>query len=106
MTSALVALDKALHSSADVTPEPSWASDPVYALAREQNLRTDLLAAERQVEEAQRQKEDILERLKAAGRLRALLYEKGKPLENAIIEALHLLGFQAANYKEGGSEFM
>jgi hypothetical protein len=104
-TAAVVALDKALHSSADVTPEPEWAASHEYTLAVERNLRTELLEAERQVEQAQRRKENVLERLKAAGRLRALLYEKGKPLENAIIAALQLLGFHAANYKEADSEF-
>lgn len=105
MTNAVIALDKALHSTADVTPEPVWAADPVYALAAERSLRSELLNVERQVEEAQRRKEDVLEQLKGAGCLRALLYEKGKPLENAIIEALKLLGFRAAPYKEAESEF-
>jgi hypothetical protein len=43
--------------------------------------------------------------LNAAGAFRALLFEKGKPLERAIIEALRLIGFQAAPFKDSGSEF-
>ena len=105
LVGAVVALDKALHSSAEVTPEPDWATDLTYSLAIERTLRSDLLDAERKVEEAQRRKEAIQERLKDAARLRALLYEKGKPLEGAIIEALRLLGFEAAQYKENDSEF-
>lgn len=46
-----------------------------------------------------------MERLSAAGRLRALLYEKGKPLEEALLEALRLLQFKAAQYKQAESEF-
>jgi hypothetical protein len=45
------------------------------------------------------------ERLTAAGSLRALLYEQGKPLEVAVLEALQLFGFQASGHNEGGSEF-
>jgi hypothetical protein len=103
--SAVVALDKALHTSADVTPEPTWATDRAYVLNSERTLRAELLDAERQVEEAQKRKEDFLEKLRGAGQLRALLYEKGKPLENAIIEALRLMGFKAASYKQADSEF-
>jgi hypothetical protein len=104
-TSAIVSLDKALHSSAEMTPEPEWASREEYALATEQKLRAELLNAEQQLEFAQKQKEDVLERLRGAGRLRSLLYENGRPLEFAIVEALKLLGFRAAPYKEADSEF-
>lgn len=103
--STIVALDKALHSSAEVTPEPTWALGPGFALASEERLRAELLEAERQVEEAQRKKEELQETLSGAGSARALLYEKGKPLEHAIIQALRSLGFVAAGYKEGSSEF-
>jgi hypothetical protein len=34
-----------------------------------------------------------------------LLYEKGTPLEDAVLEALDVLGFKAERFKEGGSEF-
>jgi len=105
LISAAIALDKAIHNSTEVTPEPAWATDQKYALAKEQQFRTELLEAERRVEDAQKRKEEIQENLKSAGYLRALLYEKGKQLEGAIIETLHLLGFRAAPYKEGGSEF-
>jgi hypothetical protein len=105
ITKAMVALDNVLRSSANITPPPGWAAAPTYLLATERRLESELLAAERQVEEAQKRKEAILEELKAAGRLRALLYEKGRPLENAIIDALQLMGFQAAPYKDDHSEF-
>jgi len=91
LISAIVALDKALHSSAEVTPEPTWALDPAFALASEQSLRAELLEAERLVEEAQRKKEELQDSLSGAGSARALLYEKGKPLEQAIIQALRTL---------------
>jgi hypothetical protein len=105
MVSALVALDTALHASAELTPEPAWASDRAFAFAKELTLRQQLLESERQVEEAQKRKEEVQEALKAAGQPRSLLYEKGKRLENSIIETLKLLGFKAAPYKDGTSEF-
>ncbi|MFQ6333720.1 hypothetical protein [Methylophilus sp. 3sh_L] len=103
--SSIVALDKALRSASEITPEPSWATGADYSLQSEVKLRVELLAAERAVEEAQKRKELIAEALNAAGSPRALLYEKGKPLEAAIIEALRILGFKAAPFKESDSEF-
>ncbi|MHB8119189.1 MAG: hypothetical protein ACYDHX_10750 [Methanothrix sp.] len=105
MVSTVVALDKALRSAAEVTPEPAWALEPRFALGTETTLRVQLLDAERKVEEAQKQKEQVVEELRSAGAYRGLLFEKGKPLENVIIEALRLLGFTAASFKESDSEF-
>jgi hypothetical protein len=105
MVAAVVALDKALRSSVEVTPEPVWAGNARYTLGAEAILRVQLLEAERQVELAQKHKEQVAEALKSAGAFRGLLFEKGKPLENVIIDALRLLGFQAAPYKESSSEF-
>src|SRR5205814_1712431 len=101
----IVALDKALRSTAQVTPEPDWASDPSFALTMERDLKARLLDAERAVEAAQRKKEQIVEELTSVGSYRGLLYEKGKALEAVIVEALKVLGFTARPYKDARSEF-
>jgi hypothetical protein len=105
MVSTVVAIDKALRAGAEVTPEPGWASDSRFSLGTEELLRIKLLAAEKQVEESQKQKEIISEELRYAGSYRGLLFEKGKALENVIIESLRLFGFTAAAFKESDSEF-
>lgn len=102
---AVVALDKALRTTADVTPEPGWASNASYILTAERILQSELLEAERRVEEAQRIKELAKEKLSSAGKLRSLLYEKGKALEYAIVDALNAIGFEASQYKDTESEF-
>jgi hypothetical protein len=102
---AIVELDKSLRAESDVTVEPAWASGDEYLLVPERSLRAELMAAELVVEKAQKAKEEITEQLRVEGRLRGLLYEKGKPLEGAIIDALRRLGFSAAPFKDGGSEF-
>lgn len=105
LVGAIVALDKGLRSAQEVTPEPAWATENRFILRSERDLTIQLLDAERDVEEAQRRKESLAEALQAAGAPRALLYEKGKPLETAIIEALRLLGFEAEPFKDAESEF-
>jgi hypothetical protein len=105
LVSSFVAIDKHRRAEGETTPEPSWATLPMFALHAEQSLQSELLMAERRAEDAQAQVNSFKDELANAGHLRALLFEKGKPLENAIIQALTLMGFEAKPYKEGASEF-
>jgi len=105
LLSSIVNLDKALKSTTEITPEPLWATESAYFLAAERTLKLELLEAERRVEEAQAAKEFLQDKVNAAGAARALLYEKGKPLEIAIVEGLKTLGFKAASFRDGNSEF-
>jgi hypothetical protein len=102
---AVTALDKALRAASEVTPEPTWVLDVRYALGPEAQLRVALLEAERKVEQAQKEKEAVAESLATAGQYRALLFEKGKPLERGVIDALRLIGFDATPFNESDSEF-
>jgi hypothetical protein len=102
---AIVQLDRALRAESDMTPEPNWATSDTYLLAPERSLRSQLMAAELELEKAQRVKEELAERLRGEALLRGLLFEKGKPLEGAIIDGLRKLGFKAEPFKEDGSEF-
>lgn len=105
MIAAIVALDKALRAAGEVTPEPTWVTTEQFSLPAEASLRVELLEAEREVERAQRRKEKLSEDLLAAGAYRGLLFEKGKPLESVIIEALRIFGYKAEPFKESDSEF-
>ena len=105
MVSTVVALDKALRTAGEVTPEPLWAANVQFSFRKESALRVQLLAVEQEVEQAQRRKEKLEEDLTSAGAFRGLLFEKGKPLERVVIEALRLFGFAAAPFKDSDSEF-
>ncbi len=105
LTKTVIALDGALHATAEVAPEPAWASVDEYELEKERSLRAELLEIETTIENAQKKKEALLTELRTAGRLRFLLYGKGSQLEIAIVAALTLLGFKASNYKDAQSEF-
>jgi hypothetical protein len=98
-------VDTSLRSATELTPAPEWSEIDQYALSAEAVLKAELLEAEERLAEAQKRKEEAADSLAEAGRLRALLYEKGVPLERAIIRALTILGFEAENYKDGESEF-
>ena len=101
----IIALDKELRRQGEQTPEPTWATAEQFVLDPELSLRNKLVAAEKRIEDVQQQKDKLQEEIRAFGAHRALLFEKGKPLENAIIEALQLMGFSAAAFENPGSEF-
>jgi len=102
---SIVSLDKALRNSSELTPEPEWAKDEIYKL-KEENLATDkLLLVESKLEKIQVEKELIIDQVKDLGRLRNLLFEKGKPLEFAILDALKIIGFDVSQFDDGKSEF-
>lgn len=105
MLKAVVSLDKALKNEGESTPEPEWAKALTYELAKESGVRSDLLKTEEDLEKIQNKKDGLRDKLRDLGRLRNLLFEKGKPLEYAIIDALIILGFEAAQYKDNESEF-
>lgn len=101
----VVSLDKTLKLSSEVTPEPAWAATEDFALPSEGILKSKLLEIEEELEEIQKRKEQMLDEVRSAGAFRALLYEKGKPLEHAIIEALRIFGFKAKPFQNAESEF-
>ncbi len=105
LVSAVVALDKAFKSAGEITPEPDWVKIPDFELDREKELRAELLKLEKELEVLQSHKEKLMDEMRDSGRLRNLLFEKGKPLEYAIIASLEILGFKASQYKDSESEF-
>jgi len=102
---AIVALDKELRAGAQRTPAPNWANAPELQSAKEATVIVELNSLQQKVESLQNQQQALTSTLDSLGQLRWLLYEKGKPLEAAILHALGLLGFTAAPYDDGESEF-
>ena len=105
MIATVVVLDKALRREGELTPEPSWAAEEEFVLEPERSLKAQLLEAARSVEDAQKQKEKLEDMISVAGAYRALLFEKGKPLEDAVLAALELMGFAVKSFRNSDSEF-
>lgn len=102
---SLLGIDKTLKQASAVTPQPEWAGASVYMLPQEGNLHEELLKIEGNIEELAEKREEVKTKLVQEGALRRLLYEKGHPLEMAIISALRLMGFHAEHYRDPQSEF-
>lgn len=105
LTDAVVNIDRAIKSSGDVTPEPDWARLPGLRLAKETEIVDAIASATSEMEKLQSRIEKLEDDLNNAKLIKGLLYEKGKMLEKAVLEALKSLGFEARPFKDGSSEF-
>ena len=102
---AIVGIDKALRERGETTPPPPWATQDRYLLPKEGRIREELETIEDRIQALQTEKKQLEQSLADETVLRRLVYEKGKPLEAAIVEALKLLGFEAHPYRDSKSEF-
>jgi hypothetical protein len=105
LTGTIVALADALTAGRSRTPSPEWARASMYATVEESDLQGTIEQVSKQIARLQQTRTDLQQKLLAAGGLRGLLYEQGKPLEYAVREALTLFGFEAKSFRQADSEF-
>ena len=102
---ALECLDEALRSQNQTTPIPNWAQDDKYKTNKEVALSGTLAQMQTEIVNLEQEREKIKEELAEAGFLKGLLYEQGNALEEAVLEAMRLMGFKATPYRVSDSEF-
>jgi hypothetical protein len=105
LSSALVDIDRAVRGNRETTPPPAWTRRAEYQMKREATLQKKVSDATKKIEQLQATRSSLNLELLNEGNLRGLLYETGRPLEDAILEALSILGFEAERYEDGESEF-
>jgi hypothetical protein len=105
LASTLVGLADSLEAESAVTPAPPWTLDSRYRLEAEAVIEVEISNKTKTIAELEEQRRCMTAELEALGTLRRLLYEQGKPLEDAVLEALRLFGFTAGRHKDGHSEF-
>ncbi len=104
LVKVLVDIDEALRKNDERTPPPEWTCDEEFQLDRESALKKEIEDKSKEIEILIEQKNELLKKAFQEGRLRDLLYEKGKILEKAINEALEILGYKSENYDDGNLE--
>jgi len=105
LVSALVALADGLKVLGQATPPPTWSMQSEYRIAAEATLEASILKYAADVQSLVAKKEQLEGELAHAGGLRRLLFEQGRPLEDAILEAMRILGFDGTSFIDGESEF-
>lgn len=102
---AVLEIDALLRADAEGTPAPDWVGANEFRFDIEAEIEAEILRIGSAIENLSQEREEKRRELRTNASLRALLYEKGKPLEAAVREALQHLGFQVASFKAGNSEF-
>ena len=102
---ALECLDEVLRTQNQTTPIPNWAQDDKFKTNQEVALSETLVKIQTEITTLEQEREKTKEKLSEAGFLKGLLYEQGNALENAVLEAMRLMGFDANPYRESDSEF-
>ena len=104
LVQVLIEIDRSLRSSDEGTPPPPWSAGELFALPEVQRIRASMVQVAGQIDALKTEEVQLAEALKREEQLAGLLFEKGKPLERAIILSLELLGYSAENYNDGSLE--
>ena len=103
--SVLSTLVDALAASGELTPAPDWTSVEKYRISTETELECEINQIDRKLTRLQQRKNDLQQDLLVAAVPRRLLFEKGKLLEEAILDSLNSMGYHASGFDDGDSEF-
>ena len=102
---ALTSIDEKLRQPSGHTQPPDWVSDANFMTIEEMKLRKSLAGLEDRILALQVEEKEATARLSEEESMKALLYAQGRPLEDAIISAMKLLGFEAEHFRDADSEF-
>lgn len=100
----LLKIDERLASDSEGTPPPDWVSKVILLGKKEKILCDSIKINNEEIGKIQQTNENLGKELEEERKLKDLLFEQGKPLENAVIKALKILGYNAENYDDGELE--
>jgi len=104
LVKCLFEIDKKLTNDSEKTPTPEWVSKKQFLGKKEKQLYNLINKNSERIEDIKQENEKLKMELNEETKLKDLLFEQGKPLENAIIKALKILGYQAENFNNGDLE--
>lgn len=94
----IVEIDKNLNKEIMKNPKPQWLENNVnYSINISENIKSELANIDKEINKLNENKEKLNQNLEKEEQIKDLLFENGKPLENAIIEALRILDYEAEN---------
>lgn len=102
---SIVEIDKTLKKQHAKTPTPNWLENEQYLLKEAEATQAKIETNQNEIKKLEEENQLLQVELEEYESLKDLLFESGKPLEQAIIKALKILGYKAENYDDGSSEF-
>lgn len=104
VASILLDIDKSLRSESMATPPPSWIENPDFVSPQETKLLKNIADANEQIQKIRTEEQSLQADLNREQQPKGLLFETGKPLEAAVMNALKTLGYSAESYNDGELE--
>ncbi|HCA79055.1 MAG TPA: hypothetical protein DEP53_04905 [Bacteroidetes bacterium] len=104
LVNSLFEIDKVLRSDSQKTPPPNWIQEAAYSSEEEFQIISNIETLSKQLENLGGKKNALLSDLEKVRQSKDLLFETGKRLENAVTNALRILGYSAENYNDGNLE--
>lgn len=105
LLSAIVEIHKHLLSTSVRSPAPEWTQEDRFQLQGEAEIKSHIQTVDKKLEKLSAKRKEFEDQLEGASLPTALLYEKGKALELAVIDALSSIGFEASEYTDEESQF-
>lgn len=97
----LLSIDKQLSEKTEKTPPPEWSDQEEFSLTKAIEIEEEIQKNNHKIEELNLKNNELNKKLAKANGLKDLLFEQGTPLENAVINALNRLGYDAKNHRDG-----
>lgn len=102
--SSLVEINAGLAQESTKTPPPTWLLNECFNTVKESVIQKNIKHNISKIKEIESSNKILEIELAAEQVLKDLLFEQGKSLEIAVIEALEILGYEAENYNDGTLE--
>ena len=93
-----------LQSRTGETQVPSWTQAESYMTDEELRLSTELTQIEKDISNLVNKRDEVRITIREAGRLKGLLFQQGRPLEQVVKHAMRLLGFLVSQYQDAHLE--
>lgn len=97
-------IDQQLTQKSEKTPTPNWANKEEFTAKKALLIKKTIQKNKEEIEKIKSKNIKLNQGLAEESILKDLLFEQGKPLENAVIKALRILGYHAENYDDGELE--
>ncbi len=101
LTDCLFDIDQKLTLNSEKSIAPNWAMKKEFATKRALTIQKIIQEKKKEIEDINSSIKELNLELVRENVINELLFEQGKPLENAVTKALTLLGFDAENYDDG-----
>jgi hypothetical protein len=101
---SIIEIEKVLLQKNQKSPKPNWIYEKQYELLESNNTKKIIEKNKAEIIKRQKENENLNLVLEEQESLKDLLFETGKPLEDAVIFALRILGYSAENFDDGELE--